>query len=75
LALFLAKASAAGVAAPIPHLVSVKVIEGLISTRRSWTSVSVMWIEGVINVALEVVSPVETGAAPMNTPPLNHSAP
>jgi hypothetical protein len=40
----------------------VKVIEGLVSTRRSWTSVAVIWIEAVINVALEVVGAVEPRA-------------
>src|SRR5258708_5793379 len=52
-------ASAACVAAPITHLVSVEVIEGLVSTLRMWTSVAVMWIEAVINVAVEVVGAVE----------------
>jgi len=59
LTLFLAMAaacvaSAGYMAAPIPHLVSVKVIEGLISTVRMWTSVAVMWIEAVIHVTVEV---------------------
>jgi hypothetical protein len=47
------------VAAPITHLVSVEVIKGLVSTFRMWTSVAVMWIETVINVAVEVVGAVE----------------
>ena len=67
LSLFLATASAgvaasAHVAAPITHLVSVEVIEGLVSTVRMWTNVAVMRIETVINVALEVVSTMEPRA-------------
>jgi hypothetical protein len=50
------------VAAPITHLVSVEVIKGLLSTVRMWTSVAVMWIETVIDVAVEVVSTVEPRA-------------
>jgi hypothetical protein len=50
------------VAASIPHLVSVEVIEGLVSTLRMWTNVAVMWIEAVINVAVEVVGAVEPRA-------------
>jgi hypothetical protein len=61
LSLFLAVASAC-VAAPITHLVSVEVIKGFISTVRMWTSVAVMRIETVINVALEVVGAVEQRA-------------
>jgi hypothetical protein len=49
-------------AAAITHLVSVEVIEGLVSTVRMWTNVSVMWIEAVINVAVEVVGAVEPRA-------------
>jgi hypothetical protein len=52
-------ASAASVAAPITHLVSVEVIEGLVSALRMWTNVAVMWIEAVINVAVEVMGAVE----------------
>jgi len=37
----------------------VEVIKGLVSTFRMWTSVAVMRIETVINVALEVVGAVE----------------
>ncbi len=37
---------AAYVAASITHFVSVEVIEGLISTRRMWTLIAVMWIGG-----------------------------
>jgi hypothetical protein len=48
-------ASAFSLAASITHLVSVEVIEGPLSTLRMWTSVAVMWIEAVINVAAEVV--------------------
>jgi len=50
------------VAAPITHLVSVEVIKGLVSTVRMWTSVAVMWIETVINVAVEVVGAVKPRA-------------
>src|SRR5260370_15837263 len=49
-------------AASITHFVSVEVIEGLISTRRMWTFVAVMWIEAVINVAAELVGAVEPRA-------------
>jgi hypothetical protein len=38
------------------------VIEGLISTHRMWTSVAVMRIESVINVAAEIVRAVEPRA-------------
>jgi hypothetical protein len=51
--------SATYVAASITHLVSVEVIEGLISTLRMWTGIAVMWIKAVINVAAEVVATVE----------------
>jgi hypothetical protein len=59
--LFLAVASTS-VTAPITHFVSVEVIEGLLSTFRMWTSVAVMWIEAVVNVAVEVVRSVEPRA-------------
>ena len=51
--------ASACVAAPITHLVSVEVIKGLISTVGMWTTVAVIWIEAVIDVAVEVVGPVE----------------
>src|SRR5712664_592003 len=51
--------ASACVAAPITHLVSVEVIKGFVSTVRMWTNVAVMWIETVINVAVEVVGAVE----------------
>ena len=54
--------ASACVATSITHLVSVEVIEGLISTVRMWTGVAVMWIEAVINVAAEVVGAVEPRA-------------
>ena len=66
--LFLAMASAAcvasafSVAASITHLVSAEVIKGLFSTLRMWTTVAVMWIEPVINVAAEVMGAVEPRA-------------
>jgi hypothetical protein len=50
------------VAASITHLVSVEVIEGLVSTFRTWTSVAMMRVEAVINVAVEVVRAVEPRA-------------
>ena len=59
---FLAMASTAGVAAPIPHLVSVEMIEGFVSAFRMWTNVAVMRIEAIINVAVEVVRTVEPRA-------------
>jgi hypothetical protein len=52
---------AAYVAAPTAHLVSVKVIESLVSPGRMWTNVTVMRIEAVINVATEVAWAVEPG--------------
>ena len=55
-------ASAFSVAASITHLVSAEVIKGLFSTLRMWTTVAVMWIEPVINVAAEVVGAVEPRA-------------
>jgi hypothetical protein len=54
--------TSAYVAAPITHLVSVEVIKGLVSMVRVWTSVAVMRIEAVINVALEVVGAVKPRA-------------
>jgi len=62
LALFLAVASTPCVAASVTHLVSVEVIEGLVCTLRMWTSVAVMWIEAVIDVAVEVARTVEPRA-------------
>ena len=55
--------ASAHVAAPITHLVSVEVIKGLVSTLRMWTSVAVMRIETVVNVAIEVVGAVEPRAS------------
>jgi hypothetical protein len=66
LTLFLAMASACMAAVHVTaagtHLVSVKVIEGLVPTCRKWTTVAMMWIEAVINVSVEVVGTVEPGA-------------
>jgi hypothetical protein len=56
---FLPPASAHGVTASITHFVSTEVIERSVSVFRTWTSVAVMWIEAVINVAVEVVRTVE----------------
>jgi len=55
-------ASALCVAAPVTHFVSAEMIEGVVSTFRVWTSVAVMWIETVINVAVEVARTVEPRA-------------
>jgi hypothetical protein len=54
--------SAAYMTAARTHLVSMEVIEGLVSTSRKRTTVAVMWIEVVINVAVEVVGTVEPGS-------------
>jgi hypothetical protein len=62
LILFLAVASTPYVTASITHLVSVEVIKGLVSTVRMWTSVAVMWIKPVIDVAVEVAGTVEPRA-------------
>jgi hypothetical protein len=75
LTLFLPMTSAADVAAPITHLISVEVIEGLVSTSRKWTTVSVMWIEAIINVGVEIVGAMEPRAGSDKTPALNHSSP
>src|ERR1700756_2689645 len=56
-------APSACVAAPITRLVSVEVIKGLVSTVRMWTTVAVMWVEAVINVAVEVVGAVKPRAS------------
>jgi hypothetical protein len=53
--------SAAGMAAAITHLVTVEMIESFIPMFRMWTSVAVMWIEAIINVAAELVGAVEPG--------------
>ena len=53
--------SASYMAAPRPHLVSAEMIERLVSPGRMWTNVTVMWIEAVINVAMEVAWAVEPG--------------
>jgi|SRR6266849_3790203 len=57
-----ARMASACVPAPITHFVSVEVVKGLVSSLRMWTFVTVMWIETVINVALELVGAVEPGA-------------
>jgi hypothetical protein len=54
--------STAGVAAPIPHLVPVEMIEGLISAFRMWTNVAVMRIKAVIDMAVKVARPVKPRA-------------
>jgi hypothetical protein len=37
-------------------------IEGVVSTFRMWTSVTVMWVEAVINVAVKVARTMKPGA-------------
>lgn len=54
--------AAARVAPSITHLVSMEMIEGLISSLRMWTGIAVMWIKAVINVAIEIVGTVEPRA-------------
>jgi hypothetical protein len=68
-------ASAACMAAATTHLVSVEVVEGHVSTSRKWTTVAVMWIEAVINVAVEVVATVEPGADSDEDAAAEHSDP
>jgi hypothetical protein len=55
-------AAAARVASPITHLVSMEVIEGLVSMLRNWTAVSVVWIEAVVHVAVKACGAMEPGA-------------
>jgi hypothetical protein len=63
------------VAFSITHLVSVKVIEGLISMLRKRTVVTIMWIEAVIHVTVEAMWAMEpragadknTAAEPLRT--------
>jgi hypothetical protein len=57
-----APVTAAHVAAPITHLVSVEVIEGPVTMLGNWTAVAVMWVEAVVHVPLEVVRAMEPGA-------------
>jgi hypothetical protein len=45
------------------HLVSAKMIKGLVSTLRIWTSIAVMWIEAVINGTPKIVGAMEPGAS------------
>jgi hypothetical protein len=63
-AAFMAAAYVTGayVTGAITHLVSVEVIERLVSTSRKRTTVAVLWIEMVINIAVEVVRTAEPGA-------------
>jgi len=76
LTLFLAMTSAACVAAPITHLVSAEVIEGLVSSSRKWTTVAVMWNRIDYQRCRGGREGRETqGLAPMKTPPVNHSGP
>jgi hypothetical protein len=50
------------VAVPISHLVSVEMVESPLSTLRMRTNVAMMWIEAVINVAVEAMRAVEPRA-------------
>ena len=51
------------VACPISRLVAVEVVVGLISTRRHRSSVTVMRVKPVIDMAGEVFWPVEPAAS------------
>jgi hypothetical protein len=62
-ALCLAAAFPHCVAASVTHLVSVEMIEGLVSMFRMRTNVAVTRVEAVINVTVEVVSSVEPRAS------------
>jgi hypothetical protein len=50
------------VAAPITHLVTVKVIEGPVSMLRDWTAIAVTWIEAAVHLAMEVAGTMEPRA-------------
>src|SRR5258706_16442270 len=43
------------------HLVPREVIEGFVPTSRNWTTVAMMWIEAVINVAVKACGAVKPG--------------
>jgi hypothetical protein len=49
------------VAAAVAHFVPAEVIEGFVSTFWEWTMVPMMWIEAIVNVAIELVRPVKPG--------------
>src|SRR5690242_19333730 len=50
------------VAASVAHLVSMKMIERLVSMLRKWTVIAMMWIEAVVNMSAELVSAMEPWA-------------
>jgi len=55
-------ASFAYITSPIPRLVPLKVIEALRSAPRQWSSVTVMRIKAVVDVAEKTVRAVKPGA-------------
>jgi hypothetical protein len=68
------------VATSITQLVSMEVIEGLVSTVPMWTNIAVVWIQTVIvfDVTVEVVRPVEpraSSAEPAAAEPLGPKVP
>jgi hypothetical protein len=56
-----ARVAAVYVTAASTHLVSMEVIEGFVPTSRNWTTVAMMWIEAVINVAVKACGAVKPG--------------
>lgn len=58
--------------APIPRLVAMEVIEALRPAFRQWSSVAVMWVIAIVDVAIEAVVAVEPRAStdehPANEP-------
>ena len=46
----------------ITHFVSVKVVEGPVTTIRKWTAIAVMRIEAIVHVAVEAMRAVEPRA-------------
>jgi hypothetical protein len=61
-------ASIAYVASPIPRLVSSEVVEALRPALRQRSSVTVMRIEAVVNVAVKAAMAVKPGASPNKHP-------
>ncbi len=64
--------SIAYVAAPIPRLVCLEVVEALGSALRQWSGVTVMRIKAVVNMAEKAVRAMKPGASskkhPVNKP-------
>src|ERR1700758_236448 len=56
-----AASMAARVAYPITHLISMKVIEGPISTLRKWTVVAMVRIEAIVHVTVEAMWAMKPG--------------